>query len=593
MKTQLSIEYDQSMLTKSFVQLMPIAILSMIIPSINSMVDVVVASRFIGVEAVTAIGFYTPFISVLIGLSSILLGGTNILLGKALGKGNKTEADKLFTTDMTILILFLSFISILVLLNCNRISIFMGADGTINAQLIAYMKGIFFSYPAMYGITHISSFLELEQQHLRNSIGVFLMLVLNLILNIVFVTILKLGLFGLGISTSISCWIVFIILCQYYCTKKAELKFSLKNLDLCLLPVIIKIGFPGAITQIYLAIRGYLVNVMLMQTVGEIGIASLSAQSTLGAFEYGMSYGISVASRTLFSVFIGSKDSDSIKSVMKIAFKKILPVSFISSVIMASLCVPLTRIFFTDPTQEVYRLTMQLFLIFPYAMFLSGICQIFSVYYQCHSWLKITNLLSFFDGFAGMALSMLILIPFFGALGVWLSFIGNGVFALIVIFAFTLLKCRKFPSDLDHIMMLPSDFDIPAEHRMNLSFHNIEEVMMCAKKVIEFCKNENLPQKKSYFSALALEEMATNIMEKGFKDKKRHTCVVEVANSYDELILRIMDDGKDFNPLKRLEIMDKNDITKNIGIRLVRGISDSMEYTRVIGLNILTIHLKR
>lgn len=591
MKKQLSIKYDETMITKAFLQLMPVAILSSIIPSINSVVDVVVASRFVGVDAVTAIGFYNPLVSVLLGVSSIFLGGATIIMGGLLGRGNSKEANELFSTDMLLTFSLLTILAGIIFVFANPIGCFLGANGPVLAHTEEYIKGIAVSYPSTYCIAHLSSFLELEQQHKRNYIGVLAMLVLNAVLDISFVGILNLGLLGLGLATSIASWLDFIFLGQYYLSGKSQLKFSIKTFNASMIPDMLKIGFPAAVTQIYLAARGYMVNVMLMSSAGEIGIAALSAQSTLGSLEYGVTYGISVASRTLFSIFVGSKDSDSIKHIMRIAIRRILPLSLSFATLMAALSVAFTRIFYSVGDGDVYKLTVLLFICFPYAMFLSGFAQIFSTYYQCHMWLKIVNVLSFFDGFAGMAISMLILTPLFGALGVWLSFIGNGIVVLFVILIYTVIKNKRIPKSIDDFLLIPDGFDIPEEHRMNFSVHNIEEVMMCSMKVDEFCKKENIDQKKTNYSALALEEMAGNIVEKGFNDKKKHTCVIEVANSQTELILRIMDDGVEFNPLQRLEIIDNLDVTKNIGIRLVRGIADTMNYIRVIGLNVLTVKI--
>ncbi len=589
MSKQLSIDYDETMLTKLFFQLMPVAILTMIIPSINSVIDITVASRFIGVDAVAAIGFYDPIKYILQGTSGILVGGAVILLGKLLGNGNENEASELFSTDVMVTFLIILFLSFVTYIGAEPISFFLGARDEVLALTADYIRSIAFSYPALYCAMHLSSFLELEQQHARNAIGIAMMLFLNLTMDIFFVCVLNMGTLGLGIATTVASWVNFAILVQYYFTGKAQLKFSCKMLKLKILPEVIKVGFPTAVTQIYFSLRGYMVNSMIMSTAGDVGIVALSAQSTLGALEYAFSYGISVAARTLFSVFVGSNDSESVKHIVRIAFKKIFPISFAFTIIFACLSVPFTRIFYDESAGVVYGLTVELFVYFALAMFLSGIDVFFENYYQCHGWLKITNILSFSDGLAGMVISMLILKPIFGIHGIWMSFVGNGIVTTIVVVVYTIISGKKIPTKLEDFLLLPDDFGIAQEHRMNFSVHNKEEVVMCSRKIDEFCKKENVDHRKTYFSSLALEEMADNIVTKGFTDGGRHTCVIEVANSSSKIILRIMDDGNDFNPLERIKIIDSHDITKNIGIHLVRKISDDMEYTRVVGLNILTI----
>lgn len=586
-----SLKYDINMITRIFVQLMPAAILSMIIPSINSVIDVFVASRYIGTSAVTAIGYFTPFTYVLAGISAILAGGSVILMGKYLGGGKHKEACELFSTDMIIVEIIIVLISVMTELFAFQMADILGANGDMIKGTGDYLRGIAFSFPATYGTVHLTSFLELEQRHKRNIIGVFTMLALNISLDVMFVAVFNMGLWGLGLATSVAAWGNFLIQVQYYMTKDAQLRFSLKDMRSGLIWEIVKIGFPGAVTQIYLAIRGYMMNSMLQDCSGEVGVAALATQATLGAFTYAASYGISVATRTLFSVFVGSKDVYSLKMVMKTALFRVIPFSFLFAIFMTSLSVPFTRIFYSDPTTEVYHLTLLLFLTNPFAMFLSGFGQIFSTYYQCHSWMKITNVISAFDGIIGMAVSMLVLTPLLGAFGVWLSYITSGLIVIIVILIFTIIKTKKFPVSIDDWMILPEGFGIPAEHRREFSVHSLPDVTKCSETIMEFCDEEGVDKKHSYFAGLAMEEIARNVVTKGFENGKRHTCAIEIAAFKDELIVRIIDDGRAFDPVQRAKLIDPDDPIKNIGVKLVRGISKDMNYSRVVGLNVLTISI--
>lgn len=585
------LKYDMGMLTRAFVQLMPAAILSMIIPSINSVTDVFVASRFIGTNAVTAIGYYNPFNYILGGISAILAGGAIILMGRFLGSGKHKEAVELFSTDMTVLESIILVITLIMLIIPTQMSALFGANGDTIYDTAAYIRGVAISFPATYGIAHLTSFLELEQKHLRNIVGVFAMLALNIGLDIFFVAVLDMGLFGLGLATTMASWGNFLIQCQYYMTKDAQLRFSFKDFRAGLIPEIIKIGFPGAVTQIYLAVRGYMMNSMLDNCSGEIGIAALTAQQTLGAFTYAASYGISVATRTLFSIFVGSKDVNSLKMVLKIALQRIIPASFVFTIIMTALSVPFTRIFYTDPTTEVYHFTLLLFLTNPFAMFLSGFGQIFSTYYQCHEWMKITNVISAFDGIIGMAVSMLIMTPILGAFGVWLSFITNGIIVIIVIIIYTAIRIKKMPLTIDDYLILPEGFGIPKENRMNLAVHSIEDVINCSESIMNFCIEKGADKKHAYYAGLAVEEMAVNVVKKGFADGKKHSCLIEIAANNEELFLGIMDDGRAFDPISRAKMVEPNDLITSIGIRMVQGISKSMVYNRVIGLNILSVNI--
>ena len=86
--------------------------------------------------------------------------------------------------------------------------------------------------------------------------------------------------------------------------------------------------------------------------------------------------------------------------------------------------------------------------------------------------------------------------------------------------------------------------------------------------------------------------MAGNVVEHGFtKDKKKHTADIRIIHKKEEVLLGIKDDCIPFDPAERKDIIDPEDPTKNIGIRLVCSMAEKIEYRNIPGLNILTIHI--
>ncbi len=78
----------------------------------------------------------------------------------------------------------------------------------------------------------------------------------------------------------------------------------------------------------------------------------------------------------------------------------------------------------------------------------------------------------------------------------------------------------------------------------------------------------------------------------GFKaDKKKHYIQVCIACRPETLILSIKDDCIPFNIEQRAQMMDQEDVTKNIGIRIVSKTASEMHYQNILGLNVLSIRL--
>lgn len=81
-------------------------------------------------------------------------------------------------------------------------------------------------------------------------------------------------------------------------------------------------------------------------------------------------------------------------------------------------------------------------------------------------------------------------------------------------------------------------------------------------------------------------------VEHGFtKDNKDHNIDIRVIHKDGDIILRIKDNCKAFDPLERASIPDSEEKIGNVGIRMIRDIAKDMQYKNLLGLNVLTIRI--
>lgn len=585
-----STKYDKKLIQKLFLSLMPAAIVIMLSNSVNSIVDGIVASNYIGSNAIAAIGFYTPFTSFLMGISTVISAGALIVTGNRIGKGDDEGAGAVFTTDTVVSFVIFLLFSVLMLAGALPAAKLLGAKGAALDDTAKYLRGIAFSFVPLYLGNHLNLFLELEQRHLRNYIGIGFMVLLNVIMDLLFVKVFKMGCFGLGLATSVACWVYLLILAQYYFTDKAQLKFDFSKLELSILPKVIVIGFPGAVLQIYLAVRGYVYNKSIIYYAGDAGMAAFAAVNSFSAVFFAFTNGIGVASRTLFSLFAGAEDRESIKTVAKVALYRTFPVNVGISVIFALMAGIFSGIYFNDPTAEEYRLAVDLFRICPFAVALSAGNAVFSALYQCQGRMKLVNIMSLMDGLLGVCLSLLILCPFLGIRGVWLAWLTNNFFVAAIVLVYTIIYNKKIPGTFDDWLAFKDNFGVTKDRRLNLSVHCEAEVVRCSEQVMDFLKKRGRDERHVYFTGLALEEMAGNIISHGYKkDKKSHHAVIECIDFEDKLVLHIMDDCVAFDPLSKDLIFNPEDPAKNMGIRMVQKLAREIKYYRMVGVNVLTI----
>ncbi|MBQ9061678.1 MAG: ATP-binding protein [Eubacterium sp.] len=87
--------------------------------------------------------------------------------------------------------------------------------------------------------------------------------------------------------------------------------------------------------------------------------------------------------------------------------------------------------------------------------------------------------------------------------------------------------------------------------------------------------------------------MAGNVVQHGFKkdNKKNHSVDIRVTHRDDEMILRLQDDCRPFDPASRNRILEPEDTVRHIGIRLVYHIAEDIQYQNLLGLNVLTVRI--
>ena len=299
---------DSKIITRLFFRLLPVQIILVAIGSINSIIDGMIAGKLIGAVALSVIGLYMPMLKLTDTVNAVIVGGSQIMCGQFLGKGELNKTSKVFSLDIVVTVIFSLLVSLLTLVIPAPIGKVLGANSETLSGITEYLRAMSFGITGTMLASQLSVFLQLEQQEKRTYIGIGAMAVSNIALNVLFVKALGMGIFGLGLSTSISSWLFCIIQATYYFTGKAAIRFSLKGLDFSYLKEMIRIGIPGAVVQLCLTVRGLALNTMIVRFAGNNALSAFSAVGTFGSVYYAATAGVASATRLLVSVYYGEED---------------------------------------------------------------------------------------------------------------------------------------------------------------------------------------------------------------------------------------------------------------------------------------------
>lgn len=584
---------DFKMLQGLCFRLLPIQVLLAVVGSVNGIISSLFASNFVGTDAMSAIGLYSPVNSFFLALNTMMMGGSQIICGKYIGRHQVSGMQDVFSVNMLMSVL-ISVASSLLLFGAGVCDLtgMVSADAAVRAHFNQYLIGMAVGIvPQVIG-QQLSGFLSLENETRLTTVAGIAYILVNLVLDYVFVAVLRMEALGLALATSLGLWVFAGVQMLYYIRGKSELRLRFRSIRWKESTEIFKVGAPGAFSYGYQAVRGLIVNMLTLSFVGSVGISAFAASNSFLCLFWAIPGGMLAVSRMLISVSVGEEDRQSLQNVMRIMFLRYLPLMSAIAMVLIAAAVPMTRMYYQNPDDPVFQMTVWGFRILPLSMPLSIICMHFVCYAQVSEKKLLMHLLPLVDGVLGASISTAILIPMIGMNGVYWANVINGIATTLIVLGYAWIRNGRFPWTMSELMVIPERFGVRSEDRLDITVRSMEEVVNVSRNIQSFCHKKGVDERRSYFAALMVEEMAGNIVSHGFeKDHKRHSVDLRIALKDENLILRIKDDCIPFNPSERRKIVDPDDITKNIGIRMVFSLAKDVQYQNILGMNALTIVL--
>lgn len=123
--------------------------------------------------------------------------------------------------------------------------------------------------------------------------------------------------------------------------------------------------------------------------------------------------------------------------------------------------------------------------------------------------------------------------------------------------------------------------------------NDLSEIAKLHGELENFGRKCGLLPKTLFELNLILEELLANVISYAYGDNQRHEIVVQADLRNCELVIRVEDDGRAFNPLHSpppdLERPLEQRRVGGLGLHLVRELTESIEYDRKDGKNLLVV----
>ena len=594
---------------KQYFQLMPYQVLLLIVNTVNGIVDSIFASNMIGKTCMTAIGLFGPFNHFLYAISIMLVSSSQILCGRHIGQNQRHELQNVFSLDIVFSLLISTGTALLMIAGSllNWTSVFTSNE-LERAALNEYFLGQAFGVPGLILGQQLFSFLSMEGRTKRTMAATLCCVTSNALMNVLFVSVIKMGTFGLALGSSVSAWVFFAVMAVCYLKGKSEVRFALKKLKWQEIKEVILLGYPSSLSRFTEMFRCIIVNSLILQYVGSNGLSSFAASNSVMSVFWTLPFGMMAVDRMLLSISIGEEDRKATVDIMRVICRwGILFISCVA-VLVSLMAEPLTRLFFQDPADPVYGMTVMGLRILPFCMLFSVINHGFSCYFQIMEKRFFSTVLPVLNGAVFVILFSWLLIPSMQMNGLYLANIFNGACCLLTVVLFSVVQIRRLPRNLTDLLAFPDSFGVDENNFLEFSVSDKKDVSSVALRVEQFCLRKGIDKRRAVFSGLALEESAGNIMARGSQGTQPDRQLdIRVAVKDGSVILRLKDNCPPFTLSEQMEIANSQDGIKNVGLRilsesaaefryqvgivLTHRVSREFHYQNVLGHNVLFIRI--
>lgn len=276
-----------------------------------NMVDSIVVGKFLGKQALAAVGQSFPVIFVSVALVMGFGMASNILIAQYFGAKNIDKVRAVIDTTIFVMIVFSLIVTVIGIIAAPAILTVMQTPEDVFAGAVLYLRIIFSGSLVSFGYNAIAAILRGLGDSRTPLFALIISTIVNIVLDLVFVIYFGWGIFGVGFATVISQGISLVWTLIYLRKNNGLLKINFLKLefDKAIFREILKIGLPAGIQQ-GLVGAGLMTLTGVVNSFGTNPAAAFSAASKLDSFAImpAMNIGMAVSTFTGQNMGAGRKD---------------------------------------------------------------------------------------------------------------------------------------------------------------------------------------------------------------------------------------------------------------------------------------------
>ena len=335
------------MYEKLFRRLIFVQTVSILSTTVAVIVDSSITSMFLGEAALSASGMAMPLVMFFATIGGAVAVGFQTVVARKLGQGDRDGASSGFNYIL-ILTLTISIVgTACIVLFSKQLALLLGAtqDTYEYSQVIGYLKGYAIGVPAYSLMLLLTPVMFIDADKNRVTTATFVMVVVDILLDLINVFYIKQEMFGMAVASSISYIAAAAVLLVHFRRKETNISLNLRIAKPVALGAIFKNSSTYTIYHICKSLLTYFINILLIRYGRPEEVAVFAALSALSLVLTSAGSAMGSVTLSLSSLFHGEKDVSREKQIRIIFARHSLAICGTATIIAVIFAPLISRLF--------------------------------------------------------------------------------------------------------------------------------------------------------------------------------------------------------------------------------------------------------
>lgn len=404
---------------------------AMVLFSLYTVIDGVLVSHGVSESALTSVNISLPFINALSGLSILLSMGASTLCAFALGRGNKKEAEEIFTQTVAVMCVLSVLITVGVLLFAEELATLLGAGPHTIDNAVDYLRIV-----SLFSICFILSYclevmVKVDDSPILATAGVAVSAVVHVGLAYVFIFHFHWGVKGGALATGLAQLGSLLLFLHYFLKGKSDMKFRKFKFHPKIFLRILPLGVADCSIEFMLGFLTIIYNNVLFRLFGESHQTIYAVIAYLSLVVFMIMQGIAQGMMPLVSLAVGKGDQKTIRFY----FTRSLLMAAAVEVLLVAVCQLFPQVFVTillSHDSPLFAQAVSALRQYSLSYLLAGLNILLAGYFTALGRGAASCLLSLSRGFVLLPASIFLLSQVGSGQGIWIAaLIGEGLSLLL------------------------------------------------------------------------------------------------------------------------------------------------------------------